>query len=261
MNVYSVRLIPKLKLKLCEFLGIASDGAIQELAERLIRIDQKMDRFDSQLRRLHRGQMVLEANQAKGMLPEKKKRSSAKPAKKNSVKSAAAQRITAKKAKSAAKKPNKVPANVTPIPILPPEIAPVPLKIPEKQSAVLLIQSDPATRKTVAKYFGKGTQVLAVDEVSEIPDEIEDKKLLAIFFERNLLGNPMAGAILSELKSSLPDTQFVGISSYLTLALAKAADEQSDFANFLTQPVREEDLSQVFEGGDLNENQAIAYTD
>ena len=35
MNVYSVRLLPSLKIKLCQFLGIATSMAVEELGLRL----------------------------------------------------------------------------------------------------------------------------------------------------------------------------------------------------------------------------------
>lgn len=54
MNVYSIRLIPSLKLKLCQYLGIASTLAVDELAQRLERLELKLDRLDVQLRRSSR---------------------------------------------------------------------------------------------------------------------------------------------------------------------------------------------------------------
>jgi hypothetical protein len=252
MNVYSVQFIPKLKLKFCEALGIASAFAIRELGDRLIRLDQKLDRFEAQLRKIHRHQMVLESNQARQdliskksdaapMVPlEKKKRPSVKQAK-------PASRVK-KKAKAAA--PQKAPAiekpldNVTPMPKREAaEILPI----------VLMIQSDTKTQEAVREYFGESAKVLPVDSMAEIPESLEKDRLVGIFFERNLLSNEQARLILQDLQVGLPHTRFVGVSSYLTLALAKAADLEDDFATFLTQPVTSEDLAIIFsEGGDPN---------
>ena len=72
MNVYSVRLIPQLKIRLCQFFGMATSLALGELTDRIRRIDQKIDRFDGQLRRIHRRQMAMEATQAQRLEAEKK---------------------------------------------------------------------------------------------------------------------------------------------------------------------------------------------
>jgi hypothetical protein len=254
MNVYSLQVIPKLKLKFCEALGIASAFAIQELSERLIRLDQKMDRFESQLRKIHRHQMVLESTQvrhqafseeASGPIrmekDEKKKRRSVK-----SSSPIAKRRL--KKTNPIKRLPKEKPGdskesldNVTPIPVR--------TAAPDGLPLVLMIQSDGKTQAVIREYFGKSAKVLNVGSVEEIPEGVEKDKLVAIFFERNLLSNEQAQVILQELQSSLPKTRFVGVSNYLTLALAKAADVEEDFATFLTQPITEEDLAAIFSEG------------
>jgi hypothetical protein len=227
MNVYSVQFIPQLKLKFCEILGIASAYAINELCERLIRIDQKMDRFEGQIRKIHRQQMVLESAQTRLEEGEKKKRSQAKAQTKEVIVS-----------ERGIKKNIVTPDNVTPIPVR----AAARKKLP----TVLMIQSDVKTQGVVRDYFGKSAKVLSVDTVTEIPEGIEKDKLVSIFFERNLLSNEQARAILEELQAAMPKTRFVGVSNYLTLALAQAAEVQEDFATFMTQPVTAEDLSAIF---------------
>ena len=257
MNVYSVRFIPKLKLKFCEALGIASAFAIKELGERLIRLDQKLDRFESQLRKIHRHQMVLESNQARhntlmengvATAPvvefEKKKRPSVKAAKPapSRVKKKAKPALGPKAAK---KSPpiEKALHNVTPLPKR---------ETAEGSPIVLMIQSDSKTQEVVREYFGESAKVLTVDSMTEIPESLEKDKLVGIFFERNLLSNEQARDILRDLQVGMPNTRFVGVSSYLTLALAKAADTEENFANFLTQPVTVEDLAVIFseDGGE-----------
>jgi hypothetical protein len=222
MNVYSVRFIPQLKLKFCELLGIASSFAVGELCDRLMRLDQKMDRFEAQLRKIHRHQMALESAQQRLEENEKKKQPSPKA-------SAVPTRSLKKK---------KTPGNVTPMPVRSAERESLPI--------VLMIQSDAKTQAVVREYFGKSARVVSVDTVTEIPEGIEKDKLVGIFFERNLLSNEQARTILEELQSGLPKTRFVGVSNYLTLALAQAAEVREDFATFMTQPVTAQDLSAVF---------------
>jgi hypothetical protein len=228
MNVYSVRLIPNLKIKLCQFFGIATTLALEELGERLKRIDQKMDRFDAQLRRIHRRQMALEAAQVRNPLPEKKKQ--VKTARKK-------KRIAPSKKKPVAQglralpnsKPQKQPKDVNPLPL------------------VLLIHADERTDGIVRDYFGQGFEIVTIKNIDEFPKGLEGRRLHAIFFERNLLSNPKARTVLQEIKEHIPQAHLVGLSSYLTLALAKATEAEEDFATFLTQPVSPEDLAKVFE--------------
>jgi hypothetical protein len=244
MNVYSVQFIPKLKLKFCEALGIASAFAIKELGERLIRLDQKLDRFETQLRKIHRHQMVLESNQARqehlihkndGPAPteeiEKKKRPLVKQG------GPSARRIKKKQKRALSEQ---IPDNVTPMPRR---------EVSQDPPVVLMIQSDPKTQEVVREYFGESARVLPVDSMAEIPETLDRGKLVGIFFERNLLSNEQARLILQDLQAGLPQTRFVGVSSYLTLALAKAADLEDDFATYLTQPVTGEDLAVIFSQG------------
>lgn len=228
MNVYSLRIFPQIKLKFCEMLGIASAYAIQELGERLIRLDQKMDRFEAQVRKLHRRQMVLESAQA---------RLQEAPAKASGASAAPASRRTKKKS-SRAKAAPKGPDNVTPLIAKAPVLREFPV--------VLMIQSDARTQAVVRDYFKGRAKVISVDAVAEIPEGIEKEKLVGIFFERNLLSNEAAREILKEMQANLPGTRLVGVSNYLTLALAKAADVEDNFATFLTQPVSAADLTGIF---------------
>ena len=123
-----------------------------------------------------------------------------------------------------------------------------------------MIQCDDNTRAVVKDYFGKDVEVLAIRGMSEIPEDIEKRDIMAIFFERNLLGSPKTRPILNELRESLPETKLIGLSSYLTLALAKATEGPEDLTNFLTQPVSPEDLAGIFEGEQVP-SVANAYKD
>lgn len=243
MNVYSVRFIPQLKLKFCEMLGIASAFAISELSERLIRLDQKMDRFETQLRKIYRHQMVLESANARFEEFEKKKRLPSKVSP-SPVKKKKAVQISPK-IPAPVESAEQAPDNVTPIPVRAPSRSKLPI--------VLMIQSDAKTQRVVRDYFGKSAKVISVDTVTEIPEAVEKDKLVGIFFERNLLSNEQARAILEDLQATLPKTRLVGVSNYLTLALAQAAEVREDFATFMTQPITSEDLAQIFSPGDRAE--------
>ncbi len=238
MNVYSVRLIPHLKIKFCEFFGIASNLAMVELGERLRRIDQKMDRFDAQLRRIHRRQMALEAVHAQAIQGQKKKQSQlasieAKPKKK---------RLKAEKKKSP-KRLAKVPALSLAQKSKPlsPQALPV-----DKSPTVLMLQTGAEVQKVVEDFFGAGVEVISLNDFEALPNDIEEREILSVFFERNLLGNDEARAALKEMQVHMPKTRFVGLSNYLTLALARATDSEADFATFLTQPIAASDLETVF---------------
>lgn len=224
MNVYSVRLIPNLKIKLCQFFGIATTLALDELGERLKRIDQKMDRFDAQLRRIHRRQMALEAAQVQNPLPEKKKQVK-KAVKKKRLSESKKKPVT----QGLRALPQSKPKDSTPLPL------------------VLLIHADERTDGIVRDYFGPGYEILTIKNIDEFPKGLEGRRLHAIFFERNLLSNSKARTVLQEIKAHIPQAHLVGLSSYLTLALAKATEAEEDFATFLTQPVSPEDLAKVFE--------------
>ena len=237
MNVYSVRLIPQLKIKFCEWFGIASTMAIDELSQRLERIDQKMDRFDAQLRRIHRRQMALEAAHAQALMGQKKKQS--EPTTKSAAKK--------KRLKEAPKKNAKTVAKVRALPL--PQGAPQVLRetqAVDKSPVVLMLQTGEGVQKVVGDYFGSGAEVIPLKDLNHLPADLEEREILAVFFERNLLAKDPVRQVLQEMKDHLPKTRFIGLSNYLTLALARATDGEAEFATFLTQPVSVADLQKAF---------------
>lgn len=243
MNVYSVRLIPQLKIKFCQLLGIASTMAIEELGDRLRRIDQKMDRFDAQLRRIHRRQLALEAAHAQTLLGQKKKRSESKApsrAAKKRVKNPKKQETkTVGKVRAPAKA--KVRAKAKPSPSSQKQTV-------NKLPAVLMLQTSEQVNQVVKAYFGKGVETIELKNTESLPEDLEQRKILAVFFERNLLAQEKIRSVLVTMQEHLPETRFIGLSNYLTLALAKATDADGDFETFLTQPLSLEDLEKTFSG-------------
>ncbi len=232
MNVYSVRLIPRLKIKFCEFFGMATSMAMEQLFERIQGLERKMDRFDHQLRRMHRRQIVLAAQTTVSarVVAKKKKLSPLTPAKTNVTHLSA---VTSEK---------KGPRDVA------------------KSKAVVLMGTDEPTRENIRTYFGKGVELLDLENPSEILPQTEGKEMKGIFFDRTLLGEPGARLALEQVKIKSPQTPFVGLSNYLTLSLARALPGTEDFATFLTKPVTVASLTEVFAKGSEGAK-AISYKD
>jgi len=246
MNVYSVRLIPSLKLKLCQFLGIASTMAVGELSQRLERMEQKLDRLDSQMRRSSRRQLVLSREELVEMKPAvKKKSSSPRPA-------------------TASKPPKSKPrlAEVTPLarPEVPVELAvsvvaeetaaPIAFEAPVRRDSVVLIAAEAGTRRAVQDYFGTQVDVVEIDGIETLGDALQKGRTLSVIFERTLLAQDSVREILASLSRSYPETRWVGLSSYLTLAFAQSMPEREDFATFLTRPLSVEALAGLFSKGE-----------
>ncbi len=242
MNVYSVRLIPSLKLKLCQFLGIASTMAVGELAQRLERMEQKLDRLDSQMRRSSRRQLVLSRDELSEPKPEVKKKSSSRPA-------------------TASKPPKAKPrlAEVTPLarPEPPVElgtsaqlaeavIPAAPDALSPRRDTVVLIAPEEGTRRAVSDYFGTEVEILEIAGVEGLETALKEGRAVAAIFERALLAQDSVRGTLETLSRANPETRWVGLSSYLTLAFAQSMPEHEEFATFLTRPLSVEALAGIF---------------
>ncbi len=265
MNVYSIRLIPSLKLKLCQFLGIASTMAVGELSERLDRLELKLDRLDVQMRRSSRRQLVL---------PVPAKAEAAVSAKKKPLRPA---RVAAAKPPKA--KPRLV--EVTPIarpepmggdfaaaeqpsPVLSPVVAeaPAPAPLPARlEEAVILIAAEEGTRRAVQEYFGPRVTVIEVEGVQHLDRHFEGRRILAVIFDRALLGQEAARETLEPLSRVQGETRWIGLSSYLTLAFAESMPQREDFATFLTRPLSAASLEGVFGAGPAAAISAAGRTD
>jgi len=219
-------------------MGIATAMAVDQLSDRLLRIDQKMDRIESSLRRLARRQMALESKGTSTVSTVKKKSPKPKKASKLSKKAAQPQNPEPVKKEAA--------DNVTKLERV------IPLELKGESSkeldlpVVLLIQPDAETHKVVRDYFGKGVEVISLDGVEEISEIEGEREVRAILFERTLLGDPRVKNTLEALKSELPRTRFLGLSNYVTLALARSVPGTEDFATFLTRPITADNLNDVF---------------
>jgi hypothetical protein len=231
MNVYSVKLIPNLKLKFCEFFGIASTMAIGQLQNRIDRLEVLMSRLDGRMRRSSRKQSVVISL---------KDRATKKKPKKQSV----------TKLPPASKPANRTPEIAEVAKISKPAAPIAGLRAVEgsRKEAVVLIQPDEGTRRVVQEYFGETTTLLEVQQVQDIDIELRNHKAVAILFDRMLLGQDETRGILAGIAQSFPETRMIGLSSYLTLAFSQSLPSVEDFATFLTKPVSKEALAETFEG-------------
>ncbi|HCU23992.1 MAG TPA: hypothetical protein DF383_03165 [Deltaproteobacteria bacterium] len=215
--------------------------ALEELNLRLERLEHKVDQMTSRLRR---ARPVLAVPQA----PARKK-----PAVKAAVKSV----------KRVAKKPRlPAPAPVLAVPAalpqaespvelpvfapLPPLEAEVPLAMPRFEEVVFLIQPEEATRRVAQEYFGGDTKLIELESAAPLKLESAGRRVLAVIFDRALLGNPEAREIFEALNQDSPQTRLIGLSSYLTLAFAQSMPERSDLATLLTRPLSSEALAALF---------------
>lgn len=248
MNVYAVRFIPKLKLRFCQFFGIASSMAFEQLFERLDRIEHRMDRFEGHLRKFQRKQMTMEATSKQEVprettvpnpLFKKKPKVKAKPA--------PAKALPRVEKPKAVQSVEKAPAKVTPLTPQAKLRVPVEEKPQAASSAVVLLQLDQETQETVQNYFGKKTSLISVDQVEEIDPLVKNKKVPGIIFDRALLSDAKNREALEGIRQGSPKTKLVGISSYLTLAFTQSMPQQEDFATFLSKPLTTENLAGVFE--------------
>ncbi|HKY63950.1 MAG TPA: hypothetical protein VJR29_11065 [bacterium] len=246
MNVYSVRLLPSLKIKLCQFLGIATSMAVEELGLRLESLERKLDRLDVQLRRsANRVLPVLEGRV--GAKTVKKKPSLSRPARPVAA-------VTPPKKKRPELKPLPPPVEEGAGPSLSPaevaaELAALqeaaPLRQPE---ALVLLQADENTRRSAAEHFGPEVKILEASELADLEVAFDTHQVLALFFDRAQLGQPEFRGTLEILAQAHPETRMIGLSSYLTLALADSLPQREDFATFLTRPLSAQALAEAFGG-------------
>ncbi|MCC6273429.1 MAG: hypothetical protein IT572_08175 [Deltaproteobacteria bacterium] len=245
MNVYSIRLIPSLKLKLCQFLGIASTMAVDELAQRLDRLELKIDRLDVQMRRSSRRQLVLPAPaKTEASLSVKKKPS--RPARVAASKPPKAKPHLAEVTPLARPEPalgDLVAVTEVTSPVSSPVVAEAPASLEE---AVILIAAEEGTRRAVQDYFGPRVTVIEVEGVQHLERHFEGRRILAVVFDRALLGQEAAREALEPLSRTQGGTRWIGLSSYLTLAFAEAMPQREDFATFLTRPLSAGALAGVF---------------
>jgi len=241
VNVYSLRLIPNLKLKLCEFLGIASSYAIEELCNRVGSLERRMTQFDLRAKRggnltFDPSLKILKAIQEK---PKKKKAA---------VSPASAKKRKAKAAKPAVAEASPVVAAIEPVAL--PEIA-VEAAPEIQKDAVILIKQDDATAEAVRAHYSERAEILRCSELAEIASCLEGRNILAIFFDRTLLGDAVSREILELIAGEFPETAMVGLSSYLTLAVSEAVPQNNEWAYFLTKPLSSDHLGELL--GNLGE--------
>ncbi len=251
MNVYSIRLIPSLKIKLCEMLGIASAHAIDQLADRVGSLERKMTHLDLRLKKP--GERLIDRSlRVLGVLPEKTYKKSMKyaatsglkktnPIKKSNkpsrlgkaeVKVASETRVTAAKPKAAVvtltqNSPEAVKATPSPRP------------------ALILIRQDEETLQSAHAHFGEELEILDVAELNGLEEILSTRPVLSILFDRTLLGQDEDRDLLEGLSEKFPNTAMVGLSSYLTLAFSEAIPQNNDWATFLTKPLTAENLSDL----------------
>ncbi|HEX5035142.1 MAG TPA: hypothetical protein VFW62_11745 [bacterium] len=243
MNVYSVRLLPSLKIKLCQFLGIATSMAVEELGLRLESLERKLDRIDLQLRR--------PSNRA---LPVLEGRVGVKTVKKKPILSRKVAAVTPPKKKRPALKPLPAPVEEVASPSLSPvevaaELAALQEAAPLRQSeALVLLQADENTRRSAAEHFGPEVKILEAAELAEVAAAFDSHQVLALFFDRAHLGQAEFRGTLEILAQAHPQTRMIGLSSYLTLALADSLPQREDFATFLTRPLSAQALAEAFGG-------------
>jgi DNA-binding NtrC family response regulator len=120
----------------------------------------------------------------------------------------------------------------------------------------MLLGTDSEVRESVRDYFGGETPLLEVETFAEIPATAEAKNVAAVFFDRAWLAEPEARQALLRLSGRLPQRPMVGISSYLTLSVARAAPDGSEFAAFLTKPLSPDALAGVL--SDKKRQEAIS---
>lgn len=213
MNVYSVRLIPSLKLKFCEFFGIASTMAVEQLQDRVDRLETKMDRLDGQIKR---GKRKTYSDKGPELL-----KSNRRPA------------IAAVKTLEGME---------VPLSVVTPELRVVEDR---NEALVILIAPDENIRQVVQNFFGEDAKILETDSVEDL-EEVEAEDCMAIFFDRTLLGDENSRPRLEQFSKNSPKTKMVGISSYLTLAFAESMPKGDDFATLLTRPLTSRALGSLF---------------
>ena len=245
MNVYSVRLLPSLKIKLCEFLGIASVMAMDELSLRLESLERKLDRLDVQMRRSsNRAMPVLEARPAAKTV-KKKPASARKPLVSTPPKKKVAELKSLPRPTEEPERESLVP---TPVEVVE-AAASVEVEATPLREALVLMQADENTRRSAAEYFGSEVDILETSALTEVAAAFDSHQVLAVLFDRAQLGQTDFRGTLEILAQSHPETRMIGLSSYLTLALTDSLPQREDFATFLTRPLNAEALANVFGAG------------
>ncbi len=253
MNVYSVQFFPKLKIKFCQYFGIASTLAVEELDRRAIRIENRI----SQLHRF----LKLQAKKKKAKPAEKKadKKVIASPKPKAVSKSK-----TKIKSKSKTKRPSL--ATITDLPLLstrpilvekPVEEIEVPIQkttpapqpvVKAPEEVIVLIQPEDETRRAAQGYFGSEVTLIELENLQHLEGHFDGKKVLAVIFDRMLLSQEPALPVFEKLNQQFPSTKMIGLSHYLTLALSESFSNRNDFATFTSRPLSSEGLAEIFGG-------------
>lgn len=230
MNVYSIRLIPSLKLKCCEWLGVASRMAVEDLASRLDRLERQVNRYKVQARRTPPLQRVL-SSVFKDRSPSEQPKAVRRPPLKavDSNESSVRARQEVKKTEEALQNQ----ASTAVAHAAPPK--------------VILVQADPETRAAVTAYFGGSVEYVELDDLGHLSVAAAAAEVRACFFDRALLGEASMRAELQGIAQRFPQLRMIGLSRYLTSALDIAMPEgAATFATFLTRPLTVESLNIVF---------------
>lgn len=251
MNVYSVRLLPSLKIKLCQFLGIATSMAIDELGLRLESLERKLDRLDVQLRRSsNRAMPILEGRV--GAKTVKKKPS---PARKATTSTPPKKKLADLKSLPRPVEEETIESLIPAVVEVVEAVATIEEATPLRREALLLMQADENTRRSAIEYFGSEVEILEVETLGDVAAAFDSHQVLAMLFDRGQLGQADFRGTLEILAQSHPETRMIGLSSYLTLALADSLPQREDFATFLTRPLSAQSLAEVFGG---SQRQAIS---
>jgi len=256
MNVYSIRLIPNLKLKLCEFLGIASSFAIEQLVDRLQLLERKMENLDSRMKRPRKTLVFSTAAEPK--LNTKPKAKVVSPKIEETLKK---KMVTAKKPA----KPQSIPLESIleeNTPILMDDVktrlvslAPQAEETTPVSQVVFLIQPDDATRKAVGDYFADKMDLIEVSSTADLEEKSLNREVNAVLFDRGLLASEENRQLLKRLKDRFPEVAMVGLSNYLTLAFSETLPDANEIATYLTKPIDASGLAAIF---DNQEKRAIS---
>lgn len=218
-----------MKLQVCQFFGVASDLAMQELSERLERLDRKMMRLEVGLQQIHQQQMLWKAKEVKKTPLRVVKTEPSAP-----IEAQAEAKETQPKKKPLKKQSKKK-------------------SQPPLQKSVLLLGGNEQASQVLQKYFGDGVELIRVNQLSEIPQSLlsnfPKQPVLAVFYERSWLADPENLSVLEPLRKKLAQSEWIGLSSYLTLHLVEEAElgREEKWGRSLTLPLTQEALSEVFE--------------
>lgn len=133
-------------------------------------------------------------------------------------------------------------------PVITPQVSLAEESVIPPEEAVVLIAPEENTRRAVQEYFGPKVTVIEVEGVQHLERHFEGRRVLAVVFDRALLGQEPARTILEPLSQDHAETRWIGLSSYLTLAFAESMPQREDFATFLTRPLQPAALAGLFVG-------------